>query len=463
MRPPYRLRYIPQWMTPAFMPATGTAFGGFWAQSAGAMCESLSEAVHDIALMGGYEAYGLPRLSWVAPGYAQIPSGVNITCTNGATTVTARPAWTEHDFFTATDPVWCQADTLEIWVRNVERVTVTVVPASGYTVATEPLVPDSDVYYLQSPAPIWRRLPANSDNCAASGLLVLPTLDPCQVCYSSASGAALWTASGTAQWNGGPQLPLIENDLENDWDGVGLELDLPRFPGETNVDYAARLADVYATHGSPTYRGVVRGAARRLDRVVTTSWDTATPMTFPASAVLGDVHVHGLPPDIMVTETLISDQNGVYWLLRIPDPGSLHILESATTLLPIDVSADGSNFQVSGAAAGQPVTIRYSYTPYLLTVDDFGNVVSLAAAPGNLVQQTLVVSLYYGVRVHNMSTWDPLFLPGGAASPLMKELGLRLQQTLMYTFGYGLWGFAQWFRYGGVLPSLGRALDALEY
>jgi len=32
----------------------------------------------------------------------------------------------------------------------------------------------------------------------------------------------------------------------------------------------------------------------------------------------------------------------------------------------------------------------------------------------------------------------------------------------MYTFGYGLWGFAQWFRYGACYRAW-PGLDALEY
>jgi len=69
--------------------------------------------------------------------------------------------------------------------------------------ATDPGAPQN--VYSAEPAADLRRWPANRKRGA--GLLgSLPTLIP-PALYPVSAAARLWTASGTAQMNGGPQLP----------------------------------------------------------------------------------------------------------------------------------------------------------------------------------------------------------------------------------------------------------------
>jgi len=186
------------------------------------------------------------------------------------------------------------------------------------------------------------------------GLLVLPTLDPCQSA-TPRLGRALWTASGTAQWNGGPQLPLIENDLENDWDGVGLELDLPDSPAK-QMSTMLRAWPMFMPPRSPTTGAWVRGAARRLDRVVTTSWigdaDDLSGLRgggrhhVPGSA---GHHGHG-DPDLRPERCLL--------VAPVPDPGSLHILESADN--PAADRRECGRLELPGEGAARASRSRYA-------------------------------------------------------------------------------------------------------
>lgn len=238
-------------------------------------------------------------------------------------------------------------------------------------------------------------------------------LEPGVTEYDYKVGSGVWqTATITI-----PYSTPFEKPAFNVLDRWGQYLDTPRLPSEDNIDYKARLMDVFKHRGGPTHSGLINAIGRDFSLVYSdTAMNVKAAVNQSTGARFGQIvfgigtrWAYVLSPDFIVTEDLFV----------APVTGKITTSKRVSSSLKI-VGADGSDIDydhdpVSGDVyvldlhlAGTMVTASYVYEERVdrlsRTVQEVADALEAIQAPwGAQVLEVAVEAGYGALPASNLS------------------------------------------------------------
>jgi hypothetical protein len=397
---------LPRWIPASTEEAETSTLGEYWREGLGhdLVFTKLYSESKLLECSGSY--YLQPRLAW----YVQDPL-VDITKVVGYLEdeeVFIRPADSVYDFLTSIDPVWRRGDST-IWIRNLERVSIST------NSTTLSLVEDSPIF-LYEQGIWWPITPSGS---------YISLDEEYDINYSDSDRSESWAASGTILINNDTSQVPIEFSLRNYWDNTIFSVDLQRFPGESNVDYAIRQKDTLAWPAEVTIRGVTHGIARRIGRVDLYEWDGLS------QGLSGDVSYINIDDVEEVTtfrESLSFTSSGSSYISNIPEEDTLYVESMGRRFVPSIVSSTEINIQ-----EGSKTDALYRLRRYSTTGDPITSVDSESYTGNSNLRTTRSVRAN---STGNLVSPDG-FYPEWLSSP-----------SLIQSFIYSKWGTTRWLNDG---------------
>ncbi len=442
---------LPHWM-PAALPAQQSLLADFL-NSMDVLGDPLAAAQYELASVAlKLPGQGEPWRAWrcfTTLDQAQI-TGI-VADVNGQT-FPVTPALTPFSFVQTNGPVYYVDPDQpgNVFFRNLAQVTVTIDTPTGLFAPTGTAFAPGEPIIL-SPGLGEVRIEPEAVS-AVSGTVQLPASGRLTVAFTPASGL-VGADLGTVAINGGPANQLVPLDLWNNWDGIGLTVDQPRFVREDNASYAQRIYTAISVDAGVTPQRMRLGVARRLGRLAMGAWSGTTPVGIAVSGAT-DSWIVGVPASGSEATAPLLECDDVWY-----GPEALWN-RSATVFngsVPVSWTASGDGIVLAGNVVPTSILAKYLYPNYALSTDASGNVSALNPTR-NMVAQLYLFGIVFGVQVYTAAS--PAFkelrllTPAGAPTSVFYDLAARIDTGVRVAYGFGLWGIAQFFQPTQVTPVM---------
>jgi len=427
----------PQWMACYNSPASGSFLNQYIMQGGIVQYANLEDDIY--SLRNKYTFYEQPRGEWLVETDKLESDNLTITYHTAISSGTATRCQNRFDFDRAITPCFF-LDGFIIRFRNLDVVSTTTTPGSGYTVDIPAIVPDSSIWYLAGR--YYERATERSP-------LTLTRRKETTLWYRSLE-LYTQTCTGSIRINDGPGIPLTRYDTPNWWDTLGNLESLYRFNDESNSAIAARAKArgyVGKTTGS---RAIVQNLAVDSDNITAISWATSGTLTLADYGITNAtrIWVYEVPQYQTINEVPRRVGYNTYRLLGVPE-SSLFYLGT--------IPASASSNTLTTLRDTDTVEVLYRIKSYDL-VTSGRYIVSVVPVSGNLMSD--IVTVYVSRGVSNSTLYESYL--STLSTDMTISLSTYIHEKVGVTLGYTTWNRSPWFIEEEDKPEMSFILDDLE-